>query len=282
MIFETTRDKGVPSSQCQRGTVASATVSLEHWAACSLGHRPSPLGYRQFVYYSGCHDLLFCQKQAPFSGKKCPVHLGHVGFKEKKKITLIAGNSSPHWVSAGHAGEPSPQAAQSPLSQQQLCCVNSIETGSRFCVFFLSSIKYTLCLLNTLGLVAFKRGYKVGWVEKVRSGRVGEEWVVQNSKRTSNWGERSPERRTKHCRSPLHKDLVVLPQTVSPDLPSRSLPAWPAPSPGRDPEVSFSLSCTNVSKMIRYPPPNGARNRQWEEAWGSLLTKVYKPSPISF
>lgn len=63
------------------------------------------------------------------------------------------------------------------------------------------------------------------------------------------------------ARSPLHKDLVVLPQTVSTDLRSRSLPAWPAPSPGRDPEVSFSLSCTNVSKMIRYPP-----NRQWEEA----------------
>lgn len=61
-------------SQCQQGTVASATVSLDketqsqkHWAACSLGHRLSLLGYRNFVYCPECHDLLVCQKQALFS-----------------------------------------------------------------------------------------------------------------------------------------------------------------------------------------------------------------------
>lgn len=91
-------------SQCQQGTVASATVSLDketqsqkHWAACSLGHRLSLLGYRKFIYCPECHDLLVCQKQAFFSHQKSssPEPCGI-----QRKITLIAGNSSLRWVSA--------------------------------------------------------------------------------------------------------------------------------------------------------------------------------------
>lgn len=42
----------------------------------------------------------------------------------------------------------------------------SVNTQSLDFVSFLSFIKYSLCFLYPLGRVAFKGGYKVGWVGK--------------------------------------------------------------------------------------------------------------------
>lgn len=267
-------------SQCQQGTVASATVSLnketqsqKHWAACSLGHRLSPLGYRKFVYCPECHDLLVCQKQAIFSHQKSssPVPCGI-----QREITLTAGNSSPRWVLPSHAGEPSvaPQAAQSPLSLQQLWSVKSIGTGSRFCVFFFSFFYQIHCVPPKYSWTWGLQKRIQSWVG--RGGKIWEELGRSELYKTlrelavTNWGERSPERRIKHC-------LLSAPQGFS--CAASDCQSWPAPSTGRDPEVSFTVFLAQT--LVRWSdilPEWSQKQTQWAKAWESLLTDVYQPS----
>lgn len=112
----------MPSSQCQWGTVASATVSLDK----STGlHVPWVIDYLLWgidnlsiildamIYWSFKNNPFSAAKNVQFTWAMCDSKKNHPDSRQQQP-TLGC------WVSDGHAGEPSPQAAQSLLSQQQL------------------------------------------------------------------------------------------------------------------------------------------------------------------